>query len=258
MRKLTIMLLSATLLCMTMAFSCGNPPLPIGFIVLTTITLFGPMGLPITMPQTHVAVGGDWIVDRPTLGEVKGTVKFFSGDSGQGKLQVNDARAPADWMFGEFSGNCAGQTVAFPVRQNDGAVLNCDTTRPRPLGIAFSAIPKDIDINNPPPTVTITGQDMDATHGMPWVEYYDDIGNLVAQGRAFAVASDGTWLTGYTPDLSSVSTGSYTVIVSNVDVDGNLSLAGSTIINVFASTPDPPPDPCGCPGDRACMPCTIY
>ncbi|MDQ6652247.1 MAG: hypothetical protein M3Y84_05845 [Acidobacteriota bacterium] len=256
MRKVTFILLLATLLWTSMAFSCRSGPPPVGFTVLTTITFFGAMGIPVERPQTNVEVAGQWERDLPILGTVLGANTFFTGNSGAGKLRVNGARAPARWQFGEFSGTCANQSIVLDVRQNDGVLLNCDTTRPRPFGAAFSANPSSIDITYPPATVTITGQDLVATYGMPWVEYYDENGSLVAQTQAFSVAPDGSWLTGYTPDLSSVPTGAYTVVVSNVDPDGSLSIAGTTTINVFASVPDPPPDPCGCSGGRECMPCT--
>lgn len=260
MRKTTVLLLFLALTWVTFDFGCATPsPTPTpppGFIILTVITEFGFFGLPVTAPMTNVNVAGQWERDAMNLGPIGGRNTFFQGNSGLGKLLVPDARTPAFWKLGEFNGPCANQSFDIGIRQNDGVFMNCDTTKPGPhLGVSFEAIPSGVDITNPPATLTITGQDMDTTYGMPMVEYYDVNGNLFAQTQASYVAPDGTSLTVSAPDFSSSPTGQYLVVVSNVDPNGNLVMIGSTSIDVFTpGPPPPPPDPGPC-GDG---PCLIY
>lgn len=261
MRKTTVLWLFLTLALVTLDFGCATPsPTPTPppqIIILTIITEFGFFGLPVQQPMTNVEVAGQWERDALNLGVVRGRNTFFQGNSGLGKLLVPDARTPAFWRLGEFSGPCAEQTFEIGIRQNDGVVMDCDTTRPGPhLGLNFEASPPYVDPASPPGTMTITGQDMDTTYGMPMVEYYDVNGNLFAQTQAFYVAPDGTSLTASAPDFSSCPTSQYLVVVSNVDPNGLLVIVGSTTIDVF--TPDPPPPPPPDPGPCGDGPCLIY
>jgi len=149
---------------------------------------------------------------------------------------------PARWVIGELSGPCTNKEDILIIDPGVNGIL-CDTTclfipcidrRP------FAATPDYIDTSNPPPTITITGDGIDATYSMPYVQYYDPDGNLVAQAQASEVAEDGTWLSGSTPDLSSVVSNSYWAVVSNVAPDGSQVVIGATVVYVDSGQPPPP------------------
>jgi len=88
--------------------------------------------------------------------------------------------------------------------------------------LALSASPSSIDLENPPATVTITGQSFDTTYGMPRVEYFDGSGYLVGSTYASSV-SGGTSLDCYVPDLSSAYSGTYQIRVTNKTYQGYYS-----------------------------------
>jgi hypothetical protein len=104
--------------------------------------------------------------------------------------------------------------------------------------------PSSIDVSNPPATVTINGSGISSTYGMPYVDYFDQYGNVVAEGRASQVAQDGTSLSGNTPDLSNVTSNTYSVIVRNVQANGSLQYVGAAMVYVANWVEPPPPDPC--------------
>lgn len=91
---------------------------------------------------------------------------------------------------------------------------------------------------------------------MPVIQYYDQYsGIFVASTTAFSVATDGSSLQAYTPDLSGVYTGSYNIVVSNVAGDGSHSVVGVAPFSaccVDPPPPDPPPDPPPCGEGRVC------
>jgi len=61
------------------------------------------------------------------------------------------------------------------------------------------------------------------------------------------------------PDLSSVYSGEYTVLVSNIRSDGSLEPVGTSTVECYGRdyVYDPPPDPgpCDCPPALPCLPC---
>lgn len=88
------------------------------------------------------------------------------------------------------------------------------------FGFSLTASPSSADLTAPPSSVTISGQAMDATYGMPLVEYFDGQGYLIGSINATAVAGDGSWLTAPAPDLSSVYSGTYQIQVTNMTSGG--------------------------------------
>jgi len=83
-------------------------------------------------------------------------------------------------------------------------------------GYTLTANPSSIDLNNPPTTVTITGQGFDATYGMPRVEYFDSSsGFLLGSVFATSVSGGGTSLVANVPNLSGAYSGTYQIRVTN-------------------------------------------
>lgn len=96
----------------------------------------------------------------------------------------------------------------------------------------------------------------DATYGMPYVSFFDPNGYVLAEGRASSVSGDGTAMSAFVPDISSVPSGSYWAIIRNVMADGSLGFLGAAGVYVSNYEPPPPPDPEPSPcGDG---PCIIY
>ncbi|HYK20281.1 MAG TPA: hypothetical protein VEV42_06085 [Pyrinomonadaceae bacterium] len=259
MKRLTGFMLFVVLISMNFNLACREPtptPTPAPrFIILTTQTIFGTLGLPVVLPHPNVECAGQWESDAMNLGPIGGINTFFQGNSGEGKLLVPNARTPAFWRLGEFSGPCVNQSFVIGIRQNDAVEMNCDLTRVH-LGPPFSLSPSGIDLGSLSTTLTITGQDIDATYGMPLVEYYNEDGNLVAQMQAASVAPDGTSLTVSTPDFSSSTSGEYLLVISNVRSNSSLEMIGSATLYVYAFDPPPPPPPD--PGPCGDQPCLIY
>ena len=101
-------------------------------------------------------------------------------------------------------------------------------------GLSLSAAPCTVDLNALPSSVTITGQAIDGTYGMPLVEYFDSNGYLVGSTSATAVASDGSWLTAPPSNLWSVYSGIYQVRVTNRRSDGwYLNIVGTATMNCY-------------------------
>jgi hypothetical protein len=239
----------AALAGMIMSLGCSSsppPPPPVGFSVVTTYTLLNSQGRPSTIRVSGVDISADHQQDRPDLGAVQGNETSFRWISGVGARFLQNARAAANWRFSEHNGDCAGQSITLPVRQREELGIDCAEIGSF-IRSPFSAQPSAIDLDFPPPFVTVTGGGIDATYGMPAVDFYNGDGELLARAYAYEVAPDGTWLRAYTPDLSSAQTGSYLLLVSNIASDGNLASLATVPINVFTFEPPPPPpdsDPC--------------
>lgn len=102
----------------------------------------------------------------------------------------------------------------------------------------------------------ISGSGISSANGMPSVEYWNPSGQFGASTQATEVAPDGTWLSGATPDLSQVYSGTYLLRVKNATGE----YAGSGFVDVYRYQEPPPPpnpDPCYCPRDMPCMPCEV-
>src|SRR6185503_4675902 len=58
------------------------------------------------------------------------------------------------------------------------------------FGFSRTASPSGVDLNSPPTSTTVSGQAIDATYGMPSVEYYDSSGFFIGSVSATSAASD--------------------------------------------------------------------
>lgn len=96
---------------------------------------------------------------------------------------------------------------------------------------SLAAAPSSINLEAPPVAGDITGQDMSGANGMPRVDYFDSDGYLIGSVAATSVAANGTSLNAPTPDLSSVYSGNYEIVVTNKRADGEyLDRVGSAPI----------------------------
>ncbi len=254
---------------------------PLSFLLVLPIVL----GMAL---MTGCSGGGGSSSPPPTTGfYVNGVNVFFALD---GSLQIaGGTSVQGFWEFDEASAQ--GSTTNFPAQfTSPGAYFNVlngrvparwrifpvgacvATTNPERDVTAnsrqnaqclvvvafFAADPSSVDLASPPPVVTLTGGGFDATYGMPVIQYFDQYsGVLVASTSAFAVSSDDSLLQANTPDLSSVCTGSYNIVVSNVAADGSTSVVGVAPMDASNGSCgggyDPPPDPPPCGGQNACI-----
>lgn len=255
--KITQCLLILALLVVSLGADCGPAPPLVGFHIATYETRLASNGRPFSFLISGVDVDAYHVLDRPDLGVVQGSLTSL-GYTSHGTDFYPQGRAAANWHFTLGNGPCGGQSITFPVRQRETQPIACDETGAY-LRAPFYADPSAINLELPPAVVSVTGGGIDATFGMPAVDFYDDNGTLVAREYAYEVSSDGTLLKVHTPDLSSAESGSFVLIVSNVGADGNLSAIGTLGIGVFTfEPPPPPPDPCYCPPSEVCLPCENY
>lgn len=227
-----------------MAACIPSPPKP-GFRISTTITRLNFFFFPETVAYTNVGVFGNFVGGLPSFGPVTGNLGAFIGNTGSGAYyDVNGGIAPAAWVLGFSSGSpfCGGQTdLTTIIKAGEDRRFDCLLI---PFGGFFTVTPSTIDVDSPPPLVTINGSGISSAGGMPTVEYYNSYGTLLAQQAASQVAEDGTWLTASTPDMSSINGGRYLVTIRNADG----GVAGNAFVDVFRYTeppPDPDPGPCG-------------
>lgn len=95
------------------------------------------------------------------------------------------------------------------------------------FGVAISASPSSVYLPSPPASVTMSGQNFDATYGLPRVDYFDNNGYLVGSAGATSVSGDGTSLQANMPDLSYVYSGTYQLKVTNKTSAGHyLNIVG--------------------------------
>jgi hypothetical protein len=125
-------------------------------------------------------------------------------------------------------------------------------------GYTLTATPSSIDLNNPPATVTITGQGFDTTYGMPRVEYFDGNGFLLGSVYANSVSGGGTSLEANVPNLSSAYSGTYQIRVTNKTYLGYYNhIVGFASVTAFGrDRPDSDGD--GYYDDQDCAPYDPY
>lgn len=125
-------------------------------------------------------------------------------------------------------------------------------------GLTLTANPSSIDLNNPPSTVTITGQYFDATYGMPRVEYFDGNGFLLGSVFATSVSGGGTSLQANVPDLSAAYSGNYLIRVTNKTYLGyyNHIVGHASVVAFGRDRPDSDGD--GYYDDQDCAPFDPY
>lgn len=234
------LLLIVALFSVAVSTACQpGPPNP-GFRISMYRTVINALGIPSTFAHQHILLSGQWERDR--TGTVVGNLRSFSGHSSgvNGFVNVEHGRAAAVWVLREDNGPCAGQSVAEEVFPGENEDIYCIQT---PF-FRFNASPAFIDKTNPPTSITITGSGISTAGGTPSVQYWDSYGNMLGEQPAYSVSPDGTWLTGYVPDLANSGVGRFGVRVVNPDG----GLAGIAFVDVFNPTlyepPPPPPGPC--------------
>lgn len=83
----------------------------------------------------------------------------------------------------------------------------------------FTPNPDAVNLQAPPATFEMSGKGLSTDYGMSYIEYRDTYtGALIGATSATAVNAKGTRLQAAMPDLSSVYSGGYTVLVSNLDL----------------------------------------
>jgi hypothetical protein len=207
------------------------------------------------------AVRADWQFD---FAGATGTVFSFGPAFCQGPCTVTNGRVPARWFItAGASGECFRQ-ITNP--NMDVSAGQTKTAQCEVFGIVFpfSASPSTVNLQAPPATLEMTGSNLTTTYGMPRLEYLDPYtGNLIGTATATSVSGDGTWLQAYTPDLSGVYSGTYTIFISNATSGGGFEYVGSATMDAYGrdgsyEDPPPDPDPCSCTGDGPCMVCEAY
>lgn len=214
------------------------PPPQIGFAIHTSQqTVINGVAGPV-QNSPGISLRGDWITDQ---GAVTGTITNFIGFTNAfGRVNVTDGRSPAIWLFQERTGPCSGQVLDAPVSPGTTAELLCEIRIN-----TFVITPSYIDLNSPPVVISMSGDGMDATYGMPQVIFCNTNGYDVASTTAPAISFDGTWLQAPTPYLGFLYSGTYRVVVRNVMPNGSLQTIGGAWVDIFGNDPPPPPDPCG-------------
>lgn len=201
----------------------------------------------------NISIQGDWQFDNNN-NAVGNTRHFGPQFCSGGPCSISDGRVPARWSIRPAIGvPCLliPSGTQFDVSSGQTKNVECLVT----FGFLVSSSPSSIDLQSPPPSFTITGSGFSTASGMPRIEYYDQYsGTLVASTTASWVSSDGSQLGAYTPDLSSVSSGTYSLVVSNINPDGTSELVGVTTIDAWGPIViyEPPPDPLPCNPSNPC------
>jgi hypothetical protein len=240
MSKLKRIVLVILLACFTIYGPCGgpppapSPPPPGGFYVYTTIN---GINNPAPVAETYTLIEGVWSSDAP--GAVGSVLSFpFTSTGASATLYVTGGRAPAMWVFAEDSGWCSGEsTVPTLVQLNETTTVNCFVDELPLTGFAIS--PEYIDTYFVPATWEVTGAGISSQYGMPILQYVDSNGTVMAQTAATSVASDGSSMSGPTPDLSGVADGLYPGLISNAGPGGTWTVIGAVAETIDTTPPAP-------------------
>ena len=259
MKNIKLVLFSMIFMCCAFFASCSGG----GSQVQTGFRAFG---------EKYVQVfGGQFMFVAAT--SIQGTrLSDYSGATGNvtsfgpllclGPCPVEGGRTPARWNI--VAGTPVVECIGYLTPNDRDVTLNSlQVSKCVTFGIIFpfNAAPNLIDLQAPPATLEMTGENLTTTYGMPYIEYRDNYtGNLIGATSATYVSGKGSVLQAAAPNLSSVYDGVYTVLISNVRADGSLEPVGTSTIECtgrpYPYDPPPDPGPCGCPPDQPCMPCT--
>jgi hypothetical protein len=234
-KRIAALVIIVALGTLTMAFSCGGSPDPNrGFDIVAFVNSNGVD----TLQTAHVI--GDFLSPN---GTTTGTVEHFEQDVA--RTTITGARVPGRWRFQVTFNTCSLIPSTFvgeqDVNRGQQVTFRCFSS----INGTFTPSPSTVNAFAPPAMGTIYGQGISSAYGMPKVEYYDDMGTLVASKKADAVASDGTWLQGSIPDLTSAYSGTYTLLIKNFRADGSKYIIGTATVKVVANSPPPPDPPAG-------------
>lgn len=217
---------------------------PSGFTVKTTYsTPSSPTQAGVISPDPNVRVIGHFTSPASSCGNISG---FDLTTDSEGKLKNSDFLANGYWSFQRIGGHAGcGLINSSGYAACGGTVkLNCSSA------LAFAMAPESIDVNAPPATAIFTGEGLDATYGMPTIEFYDEYGTFYNQTTASTVSADGTTLEAAVPSLAGLYSGTYTIVIVNATADGSRNAIGTASVWVYgniAPPPDPDPDPCPIP-----------
>ncbi len=191
--------------------------------------------------------------------QTTGTIDNFTQDiNGVGLTRITGAKAPGTWRFTYpvspiVPTLCLGITVADRnVSRGQLVPLDCQGR----AFFAFSASPDVIEYENPPTSLTLSGDGMENVQGNPAIALYDSQGTFISSTVPNSYIWNGTELEGVVVSLSDLSqayNGIYTITVNNVNSDGSWDLVGAANISVFGYPPPPPPD-----GGDPCDPNSPY
>jgi hypothetical protein len=234
----------------TIGNTCGGSGGGSGGTVSTSLNGFGiqtletddVFGFPITTYTPNTLIQGYKQADLPGA---TGDVAVFQVTTGeQGLAFINSGRAPAVWLFYFFSGPCYGlPTNEVAVQPGALVPLICIVGE----GILLGISPNPVAGTAPPSPINLTGSGIDATYGLPKAMVFDDYGNIMYTTTVDAVSSDGTWTC--FSGLPALYTGTYVVVIKNVQADGTLLTVGAAPLNVYGNDPpggiDPGGDTCG-------------
>lgn len=216
---------------------------PTGFTVRTTfITAPTPTQRSVESPDPNVSVIGNWQGDNGFQSPSGNTFSFAGTTDGDGKLKISDGRTPAVWIFSRNGGRCGiVSNISHAISAGQTVTLPCNLA-----GLTFSMSPDYISVYAPPPSVTLSGAGLNATYGMPIVEYYDEYGTFLEQTIASSIAVDGTWMQANMVDISGAPSGAYTLVIRNATPDGSRDVVGTAYIYIFGNDPLPPEpiEPC--------------
>ena len=258
MKNTKLVLYSIIFVCSVFFASCSGG----GSQVQSGFTAFGERWVQVAGTTNYVYVSatnisGQWLSD---YSGATGNVRSFSFLC-LGPCPIEGGRVPARWniVAGTPQLECIGY---LEPNQRDVTLNSTQVSRCVIPGIIFPFAPSpgSVNLQTPPTTVEMTGESLTTDYGMPYIEYRDTYtGALIGATSATSVSAKGTWLQAAMPDLSSVYSGVYTILVSNVRADGSLEPVGSSTIECYGRDYpyDPPPDPgpCDCPPDSPCLPC---
>ena len=258
MNRQKLFALCAALLCTSMIAACGGGGQPqSGFKVMGRkwVQVAGG-GVRIVSPTS---IQGQWIHDN---GSAVGNVYSFGPLLCGSPCPIANARVPARWhiVAGLPQAECIGYLTPNTRDVTAGSTQYSECLT---FGVVFrvNMTPESIDLQAPPTTFQMYGKGISSIDGMPLIEYVDEYtGRVIGSTTATAVSPEGGWLQADMPNLSSVFSGTYSVLVSNVRADGSREYVGTSTVECYGrdGTYEEPPDPgpCGCPPNHmACLPC---
>jgi hypothetical protein len=152
---------------------------------------------------------------------------------------IESGRAPANWRFAEGNGPCAGMTSINSKDAYPGSEIEVECIHGG--GSSFGINPTTINGVGPPSSISLTGSGVDATYGTPQVWVFNDIGAVMYTTTVDGMSPDGTWVC--FSGLPALYTGTYVVLIRNVQADGTVLTVGGAQMDVYGNDPPPPPPP---------------
>ncbi len=245
MSKIRLMLLVLPLA--EMLGGCSRPP---GITQMTVTTQHIAGGIFLADPN---AVVSGVTPDPPFPGDFTNiTASFTDVTNFRGGLVKQGLILPASWGFTRFpTPNCPRTDLFTATRLGNPATphLVCGQTF-----VSLTVLPTTVDFLSPPGVLTITNNQnlFSAIYGMPTVSIYDETETLMSAASANWVSADRNSLTVPLLLRPNMFTGTYAIVVRNVQADASQAITGGASVYVIHNDPPPPPpppdpapDPCG-------------